>query len=118
PGDRHMEVAKRGCGYVVHLSDGPKVSGHRPSVDILFASVAREAGGYGIGVLLTGMGRDGASELKTLRDAGGRTVVQDQTTSVVWGMPMEADRIGAAEQVLPIDKIGAAVQSYLGDAVE
>ncbi len=81
----------------------------RPSVDVLFESVAREIGGHSIACLLTGMGRDGAQGLLAIRNAGGRTLVQDQATSVVFGMPREAMLLGAAERVLPLKQIAPAL---------
>jgi two-component system chemotaxis response regulator CheB len=118
PGDRHLSIIRKGRGYVAQLSNGPKVNGHRPSVGTLFSSVAREAGPYGLGILLTGMGRDGASELKEILDVGGRTMAQDKPSSVVWGMPGEAVRLGAAEVVLPLKNIGETLKGFLGEGVK
>jgi two-component system chemotaxis response regulator CheB len=92
-------------GYRVALQDGPRVCYQRPSVDVLFASVAQCAGHVAVGVLLTGMGSDGAQGLLRMRQAGARTIVQDESTSVVFGMPREAIRIGAAECVAPLLQI-------------
>jgi two-component system chemotaxis response regulator CheB len=105
PGNRHLLVLRRGASYYVQVKDGPPVRHHRPSVDVLFTSMARHAGRNGVGVLLTGMGRDGAAGLKAMRDAGAATIAQDEATSVVWGMPKEAIALGAAEEVVPLDTI-------------
>jgi len=91
------------------LDDGPPVNRHKPSVDVLFRSVAEQAGRNAIGVILTGMGKDGALGLKEMRDAGGRTVAQDEATSIVWGMPGEAVAVGGAADVLPLSDIWSRV---------
>jgi two-component system chemotaxis response regulator CheB len=109
PGDLHLMVVRSGGRWVCRLDDGPAVNRHRPSVDVLFRSVAQQAGQSAVGVLLTGMGRDGAQGLKEIREAGGATLVQDEATSVVWGMPGEAVSLGAAEEVLPLPRIAARV---------
>ena len=111
PGNRHMELLKDGRGYFVKLSDGPLVSRHRPSVDVLFHSTARAAGNVAVGVILTGMGADGAEGMLALRRAGARTIAQDEETSVVFGMPREAIVRGAVEEVLPLSDIAAAISS-------
>lgn len=100
PGGQQLRVMRRGEGYVVRVQDGARVSGHCPSVDVLLSSVARAAGPRGIGVVLTGMGKDGAAGLLEMRQAGARTFAQDEGSSVVFGMPAEADRVGAAEKVV------------------
>jgi two-component system chemotaxis response regulator CheB len=102
-------VARSGGRWVCRLDDGPPVNRHRPSVDVLFRSVAQQAGHNAIGVLLTGMGRDGAQGLKEMKEAGSPTIVQDEATSVVWGMPGEAVALGAAEEVLPLLRIAGRV---------
>lgn len=102
PDDRHLEI---GAGKSLILSDQPPLRGHRPSVDRLMETAAELYGGDVLGVLLTGMGRDGAEGLKKIRDAGGRTIVQDEATSLVFGMPREAILNGAAEIVSPLEKI-------------
>lgn len=114
PGDRQLRVCRRGGSYAVVLDDGPKVSGHRPSVDVLFASVAEAAGADGIGVLLTGMGRDGADGLLAMRRAGARCIAQDEASSVVWGMPREAWESGAAERLVSLDQIAAEIAEMVG----
>ncbi|MEJ1961951.1 MAG: chemotaxis response regulator protein-glutamate methylesterase [Gammaproteobacteria bacterium] len=108
PGDRHLLVIRDGARYVCRLDDGTPVNRHKPSVDVLFRSVAQNVGRNAIGLLLTGMGKDGARGLKEMRDAGSPTIAQDEATSVVWGMPGEAVAIGAAEKTLPLGEIAAA----------
>jgi two-component system chemotaxis response regulator CheB len=105
PGGRHMALARSGANYVVELDDGPPVNRHRPSVEVLFKSVARHAGANAMGVMLTGMGRDGADAMLELRDAGAHNLAQDEATSVVYGMPREAAAVGAVHEVLPLGKI-------------
>jgi len=109
PGGRHLVVRRSGAYYHVGIVDGPPVNRHRPSVDVLFRSVARCAGANALGVIMTGMGDDGARGLREMRDAGARTVAQDEASCVVFGMPKEAIRMGAAERVLPLDDIASAV---------
>lgn len=108
PGDRHMVVLRRDGRLVIGVRDGPPVYHQRPSVDVLFHSVAQVVGSSAIGVLLTGMGSDGASGMRALRDAGGHTIAQDEATSVVFSMPKEAIRFGGACEVLPLPRIAAA----------
>lgn len=105
PGNRHMLLRRSGAAYYVEVKDGPSVSGHRPSVDVLFKSIARYAGSNAVGVLMTGMGSDGAQGLREMHDAGAATVAQDELTSVVWGMPGEAVKLGAADHVLGLTSI-------------
>ena len=109
PGNLHMMLRKAGGGYRVAVKDGPRVCYQRPSVDVLFSSVAETAGDNATGVLLTGMGADGAQGLLRMKQAGARTVAQDETTCVVFGMPREAVRMGAAGRVLPLQRIPAAI---------
>jgi two-component system chemotaxis response regulator CheB len=109
PGNLHMMLRKAGGSYRVSVKDGPRVCYQRPSVDVLFSSVADTAGDNATGVLLTGMGSDGAQGLLRMRQAGARTLVQDEASCVVFGMPREAVRVGAAERVLPLQKIPAAL---------
>jgi two-component system chemotaxis response regulator CheB len=110
PGDRHLLLVRDGARYVCKLDDGPAVNRHKPSVDVLFRSVAQQAGRNAIGVILTGMGKDGAVGLKEMRDAGSPTIAQDEATSVVWGMPREAVQLGAAAQVLGLLEIAARIR--------
>ena len=112
PGGIHGLLRRAGAGYRIELVDGPKISGFCPSVDVLFRSAAQAAGPRVAGVLLTGMLCDGAHGLADVREAGGWTIAQDQATSVVFGMPGEAIRRGAARQVLPLDRIAAAVMAW------
>jgi two-component system chemotaxis response regulator CheB len=109
PGDKHLRLVRDGARYVCRLDEGPPVNRHKPSVDVLFRSVAQEAGRNAIGVILTGMGKDGAVGLKEMRDAGSRTIAQDEATSIVWGMPGEAVAVGAAADVLPLGEIYSRV---------
>ena len=109
PGDMHLLLVRDGARYVCRLDEGPPVNRHKPSVDVLFRSVAQQAGRNAIGVILTGMGKDGALGLKEMRDAGGRTVAQDEATSIVWGMPGEAVAVGGAADVLPLGDIWSRV---------
>jgi two-component system, chemotaxis family, protein-glutamate methylesterase/glutaminase len=102
-GDRHLVLVREGRRLLVKLSAEPPVNHHRPSVDVLFSSVAAVAGAGAVGVLLTGMGADGAAGLLAMRQAGARTLAQDEATSVVYGMPREALALGAVEEVAPID---------------
>jgi two-component system chemotaxis response regulator CheB len=102
PGGKHMQLERSGAQYRVRVSEGPPVKRHRPSVDVLLKSVAQHAGRNAIGLLLTGMGDDGALGLLEMKQAGATTAAQDEATSVVWGMPAEAIKLGAAGQVLPL----------------
>ncbi|PWG64128.1 protein-glutamate methylesterase/protein-glutamine glutaminase [Spiribacter halobius] len=108
PGDRHLEIERDGARYVCRLSDAPPVNRHRPSVDVLFRSVAVAAGPRAVGVLMTGMGVDGAEGLGAMLAAGADTLAQDEATSVVWGMPGEAVHRGAAAEVLPLERLAEA----------
>lgn len=105
PGNHHMLLKRTGKEYSVEVKDGPLVNRHRPSVDVLFRSAARYAGQNATGILLTGMGADGAKGLLELKEAGANTIAQDQQTSVVFGMPKEAIKLGAADEILGIDTI-------------
>jgi two-component system, chemotaxis family, protein-glutamate methylesterase/glutaminase len=117
PGDRHLMVVRDGARYVCKLDDGVPVNRHKPSVDVLFRSVAQNAGRNAIGVILTGMGKDGAKGLREMLDAGSQTIAQDEATSVVWGMPGEAVSLGAAEYVLALDNVATKILS-LADAMD
>ncbi|WP_288758494.1 chemotaxis response regulator protein-glutamate methylesterase [uncultured Brevundimonas sp.] len=105
PGDKHMLLERQGARYQVAIKDGPPVSRHRPSVDVLFRSAARAAGKNAMGVIMTGMGDDGARGLLEMKEAGAHTVAQDEATSIVFGMPREAIALGAADKVLALDHI-------------
>jgi two-component system chemotaxis response regulator CheB len=113
PGNRHMLLQQDGARYLVRIKNGPSVNHQRPSVDVLFQSVARSAGGSAIGVLLTGMGADGAKGLLAMHENGAYTLAQDEETSVVFGMPKEAIKLGAVDVVLPIQNIPRAIASFL-----
>lgn len=113
PGDQHMKIKKIGDRYRIECFFDEKVNGHCPSVDILFESVAKEAGNNSIGVILTGMGYDGAKGLLSMRQKGAKTIGQDEDSSVVYGMPKVAYNIGAVEKQFPIDKIAAAICTLL-----
>jgi two-component system chemotaxis response regulator CheB len=109
PGNFHMLLRKGSDGFRVQVKDGPQVCYQRPSVDVMFASVAEAAGSHATGVILTGMGSDGANGLLRMKRAGARTIAQDEATCVVFGMPKEAIRIGAADRVLPLFQIAPAI---------
>jgi two-component system, chemotaxis family, protein-glutamate methylesterase/glutaminase len=112
PGGRHMAVQRDGAQYRVRISDGPRVNRHKPSVDILFQSVARNAGSNALGVIMTGMGDDGARGLLQMREAGARTIGQDQATCVVYGMPAVAQKIGAVEKEVPLNSIARMIEQF------
>lgn len=105
PGNRHLLLGRSGSRYLVEVKDGPRVSRQRPSVDVLFQSVARTAGANAIGVLLTGMGSDGAQGLLAMKRQGAVTIAQDEATSIVFGMPKEAIRLGGVDYVAPLEHI-------------
>lgn len=109
PGNKHMLLKHSGARYFVSVKDGPFVNHHRPSVDVMFQSVARTAGKNAIGVILTGMGGDGAKGLLEMRQAGAPTIARDEASCVVFGMPKVAIEMGAAELVLDIDRIAQAI---------
>ena len=112
PGGKHMMLKRNGAQYVVEVADGPLVNRHKPSVDVLFRSVAKFAGANALGIIMTGMGDDGARGLKEMHDAGARTIAQDEASCVVFGMPKEAIKLGAADFTLPLDQIPAAIVSH------
>ena len=105
PGNRHMLLRQDNTGYYVEINDGPPVNRHRPSVDVIFRSVAQIVGENALGVILTGMGADGAAGLLEMKEAGATTIAQDETSSVVFGMPREAIRLGAASMIKNIGSI-------------
>jgi two-component system chemotaxis response regulator CheB len=107
PGNRHMRLALEEDTYTVVLGSDPPVRRHRPSVDVLFSSCAKAAGARAIGIIMTGMGDDGARGLLVMRRVGARTLAQDEATSAVYGMPKVAVALGAAEQVLPLEGLAA-----------
>jgi two-component system, chemotaxis family, protein-glutamate methylesterase/glutaminase len=114
PGDFHMTVRRAGSKFYVNVKTGPRVCYQRPSVDVLFHSAAEAAGGRSIGVLLTGMGNDGAQGMLRMRQSGARTIAQDEASCVVFGMPREAIALGGAEQVLPLDRVAEAIGVAVG----
>jgi two-component system chemotaxis response regulator CheB len=109
PGGRHMLLKRSGAQYHVEVLDGPLVNRHKPSVDVLFRSVARFAGANATGVIMTGMGDDGARGLKEMSDAGAATIAQDEASCVVFGMPKEAIKRGAVDRVMPLGQIASAL---------
>ena len=112
PGGRHMLLKRSGAQYHVEILDGPLVSRHRPSVDVLFRSVAQCAGRNALGVIMTGMGDDGARGLKEMQEAGAKTIGQDEPTCVVYGMPKEAMKLGGVDRELPLEHIAGVISAY------
>ncbi len=113
PGNKHMLLQRSGAVYSVAVKDGPRVHHQRPAVDVLFKSVARVAGKNAVGAILTGMGADGADGMLEMKQAGAKTIAQDEKTCVVFGMPKEAIARGGAETVLPLDQIAQGIMSKL-----
>jgi len=109
PGGKHMQLTRSGAQYVVEVKDGPPVNRHRPSVDVLFRSVAKFAGRNAMGVIMTGMGDDGARGLKEMHDAGAYTLAQDEASCVVYGMPREAVKHGGVDRTLPLTALAGAI---------
>jgi two-component system chemotaxis response regulator CheB len=109
PGNHHLLLKRSGARYYVEIKDGPLVCRHRPSVDVLFRSAARYAGRNAVGVILTGMGDDGARGMREMKDAGATTIAQDEATCVVFGMPKEAIKLGGVDKVLPLSAIAASM---------
>jgi two-component system chemotaxis response regulator CheB len=109
PGNHHLLLKRSGARYYVEIKDGPLVCRHRPSVDVLFRSAARYAGPNAVGVILTGMGDDGARGMLEMKQAGARTIAQDEASCVVFGMPKEAIKLGAADKVLPLQAVAGAI---------
>ncbi|MEI6145578.1 MAG: chemotaxis response regulator protein-glutamate methylesterase [Methylococcales bacterium] len=112
PGDEHMRLAKNGANYIIQLDKEPPVKGHRPSVDVLFNSAAKYAGKNAVGVILTGMGKDGALGLLEMRKMGAYNFAQDQDSCIVFGMPREAIAIGAAHEVAPLSNLAGLVLDH------
>jgi two-component system chemotaxis response regulator CheB len=112
PGGRHLQLRKAGGQYFAVVADGPPVNRHKPSVDVLFRSAAACAGADTMAVILTGMGDDGARGMKLLHDGGARTVAQDEASCVVFGMPMEAIKLGGVDEVMPLDRVAAAILKF------
>jgi two-component system chemotaxis response regulator CheB len=113
PGGMHLSVERSGANYIARVQDGDPVNRHKPSVEVLFKSAARVVGPNAIGIMLTGMGADGAKAMKEMRDAGAYCVAQDEATCVVFGMPREAIAAGAVQEVLPLGKITSHVLDHL-----
>jgi two-component system chemotaxis response regulator CheB len=113
PGHSHMTIKRSGGGWVTELSQAEPVNRHRPAVDVLFNSVAKEAGKNAIGVILTGMGKDGAQGMLAMREAGAWNIGQDQESSVVYGMPREAARIGAVDEVVSLNNVASRILARL-----
>jgi two-component system chemotaxis response regulator CheB len=113
PGGRHMLLKRSGAQYLVEVVDGPLVNRHRPSVDVLFRATAKSAGANALGVIMTGMGDDGAAGLLEMRQAGARTLAQDEASCVVYGMPKEAVKRGGVERTVPLERIGAEILQQL-----
>jgi len=116
PGNRHLKVARIGAGAVAVLSSGPPVNGHRPSADVLFDSVSQEFGSDVIGLIMTGMGEDGARGLGRIKDSGGHTMAQDEESCVVYGMPKAAVAMGHVQEVLSLDSIPGRLTALLKEA--
>lgn len=112
PGGRHMLLKRSGAQYYVEVVDGPLVSRHRPSVNVLFRSVAQQAGKNALGIIMTGMGDDGAQGLKEMLDAGAETLGQDEKSCIVYGMPREAYKLGATKREVPLNKIPLEIINY------
>ena len=112
PGNHHMLIKRSGARYYVEINDGPLVNRHRPSVDVLFRSTARYAGNNSIGIIMTGMGDDGAKGLLEMKESGAHTIAQDEKSCVVFGMPKEAIKLNAADSIMPLDKIAMHVINY------
>lgn len=113
PGDMHMRLARSGANYVVELDEGPPVNRHRPSVDVLFNSAAQTAGKNAIGVILTGMGKDGAAGMRAMHEAGARTLAQDEASCIVFGMPREAIALGGVDEIVPLAHMSERVLANL-----
>jgi two-component system chemotaxis response regulator CheB len=116
PGGRHLEIARSAGGFVTRVTDAEPVNRHKPSVEVLFRSVAKHAGPRATGVMFTGMGGDGAQAMREMRDAGAYNLVQDEASCVVFGMPREAIRHGAADEVVPLSSIARRLLARLGRA--
>jgi len=112
PGGLHMMLKRSGARYYVQIKDGPLVSRHKPSVDVLFRSAARYAGAESVGVIMTGMGDDGASSMLEMKEAGAHNIAQDEQSCVVFGMPKEAINTGAVDKILPLQRIAPYVVQY------
>jgi two-component system chemotaxis response regulator CheB len=112
PGNKHLVLERSGAQYVAGVKDGPLVRRHRPSVDVLFRSVAKNAGKNALGIIMTGMGNDGAAGMEDLHNTGAQTIAQNEETSIVFGMPNEAIKKNAVDKVVPLDQISAEILKY------
>ena len=112
PGGLHMQLRKAAGQYYVHVMDGPPVNRHKPSVDVLFKSAAEVAGRDALGIIMTGMGDDGARGMKAMHDLGARTIAQNEETCVVFGMPKEAIKLQAVDDILPLEQIARAILQF------
>lgn len=112
PGGRHLRLRKTAGQYYAEIIDGPPVNRHKPSVDVLFRSLAQHTSGDALAIMLTGMGDDGAQGMRQLHDLGVRTLAQDEASCVVFGMPKEAIRLGGVDEVLPLDAMAGAIQRF------
>jgi two-component system chemotaxis response regulator CheB len=117
PGHSHLLLKRNGNSYICELSSAEPVNRHRPSVDVLFKSAAKNAGKNAIGIILTGMGKDGAIGMKEMHDAGAYTLAQDEKSCVVFGMPKEAISQGGVDEIVSLKEIATRVMSYLGKSV-
>ncbi|MEO1878497.1 MAG: chemotaxis response regulator protein-glutamate methylesterase [Methylococcales bacterium] len=113
PGDKHLIVIRDGARYICQLNDGPPVNRHKPAVDVMFRSVAQNVGSNAIGVMLTGMGADGAKGMKEMKDAGAINIIQDEASSVVWGMPGEAFKLGGVDYVVSLEDVAEKILSQV-----
>ncbi len=113
PGDKHLIIQRTGAKYICKLNDGPEVNRHKPSVDVLFRSVAQSAGPNAMGIMLTGMGADGAQGMLEMKQAGAYNIAQDENTSVVWGMPGAAVKLGAVDKEFPLDSVANEISKYM-----
>jgi two-component system chemotaxis response regulator CheB len=118
PGHSHLLLKRNGNSYICELSSAEPVNRHRPSVDVLFKSAAKNAGKNAIGIILTGMGKDGAIGMKEMHDAGAYTLAQDEKSCVVFGMPKEAISQGGVDEIVSLKEIATRVMSYLGKSVK
>jgi two-component system chemotaxis response regulator CheB len=112
PGDKHLLIRRSGAKYYCHIDDGPEVNRHKPSVDVMFRSVAQCAGPNAMGIMLTGMGADGAQAMSEMRAHGAFNVAQDEKSSVVWGMPGAAVKLDAVEKIVTLSKIHQEIVGF------
>ncbi len=112
PGGRHIQLKRRGGHYCVVISDDPPVNRHKPSVDVLFRSVAEISSGDMLAIMLTGMGDDSARGMKQLHDGGARTIAQDEVSCVVFGVPKGAIKLGVVDQVMPLERVSSAIFQF------